>query len=127
MHKLKRVVVACGVLVTGAAAADDVQRQLQQRELQQLELRLKMQQQLDRAAQPHQTPGAELRQRQVERDQQQRLQQLQDQEARRAIAPAPAGAGDGQGAIEQRRAAQAGAEHLNRFGAERRPGTEPSR
>jgi len=107
-----------------AHAADDVKRQLQQRELQQLELRLKMQQQIDRAAQPAQSPAADLRARQVERDQQQRLQQSHDQEVRSAIPPAPAGATAAQGESERRHGVQAGAEQLKRFDAERRLNTD---
>ncbi len=99
MQSQSRLIFECSAafLITHATdttGADDVQRQLQLRELQQLELRLKMQQQLDRAAHPPRTPGADLRQRQVERDQQQRLQQLQDQDVRRTIPPAPPGAAE---------------------------------
>lgn len=106
-----------------ATAADDVQRQLQQREFQQLELRLKMQQQIDRAAQPPQTPAADLRQRQRERDQQQRLQQSNDQEVRGAIPRAALGAAD----MQSERGMGAGAEQLKRFDAQRRLETEAKR
>ena len=105
-----------------AASADDVQRQIQQRENQQMELQLRMQQQMDRASQPPQSPAAGLRQRQLERDQQQRLQQSHDREMRGTIAPAPEGAPQ-QGEIERRRASQAAGDQLNRFGMERK--TEP--
>src|SRR5688572_4791250 len=108
---------AAALVSFAAATADvDVQRQLQQREQQQTELRLKMQQQQDRAAQP--TPGLGLHHRQVERDQQLRLQQLHDQQLRGTIAPGTPESV--QRDIERRRAQQAGTEQLNRFGNERR-------
>ena len=123
------MICACAAALgtAGAAAADSVQRQLQQRELHQLELRLNMQQQIDRAAQPPQGTSADLRQRQVERDQQQRLRQSHDEEVRRAISPASVGATEEQGEVERRRGIQAGAEQLKRFEAERRPDADPKR
>ena len=109
-----------------APAADaDVQRQLQQREQQQMELRLKMQQQLDRATQRPQAPVMGLQQRQLERDQQQRLQQWHDQQLRATIPPAAAGAPEALRELDRRRGAQAGTEQLNRFGAERRMEVDP--
>ena len=79
------------IAVSQAGAADaEVQRQLQLREQQQMELRLKMQQQLDRSTRPPQTPSADLQMRQLDRDQQQRLQQFHDQQLRGVIAPATA-------------------------------------
>jgi hypothetical protein len=121
MRAYIEVLLACTVALgaSSAGAADEVQRQLQQREAQQMELRLKMQQQVDRAVQPPQSPAAVTQQRQLERDQLQRLQQAQDREMRGTIAPAPESSGQ-QAEIERRRAAQAAAEQLNRFGAERR-------
>lgn len=117
---LRLLASAAALFTTAATAADDVQRQLQQREIQQLELRLKMQQQADRAAQPPTTPAANLIQRQVERDQLQRLQQLQDQEARGMIAPAPVSGAGTLGETGKPRGLDAGAEQLRRFDAERR-------
>ena len=116
--------VAALIAFSAAAGDGDVQRQLQQREQQQTELRLKMQQQQDRAAQP--TPGLGLQHRQIERDQQLRLQQLHDQQLRSTIAPGTPESV--QRDLERRRAQQAGTEQLNRFGTERRladPGTAP--
>ena len=123
-HALMLFACAVALGTVGATAADDVQRQLQQRELHQLELRLKMQQQIDRAAQPPQGTAADLRQRQVERDQHQRLRQSHDQEVRRAIPPASVGGTEAQGEVERRRGIQAGAEQLKRFDAERRLNTD---
>ena len=114
--------VAALISFSAAAADVDVQRQLQKREQQQTELRLKMQQQQDRAAQP--TPGLGLQHRQIERDQQLRLEQLHDQQLRGTIAPGTPESV--QRDVERRRAQQAGTDQLNRFGNERRmvdPGT----
>jgi hypothetical protein len=118
-HPVTTIGCVLALCAQPVGAADDVQRQIQQREQQQMELRLKMQQQVDRAAQPPQSSSAALRQRQLERDQQQRLQQSHDRDMRGTVAPAQQ-----QGDIEQRRAGQAGAEQLNRFGTERRMGTD---
>ena len=110
---------ALSLVALHAHAADsDVQRQLQQREQQQMELRLKMQQQLDRSVQPPQTPGAGLRQGQLDRDQQQRLQMLQGEQLRGNVGPADADRVRRE--LERQRATNAGNEQLNRFGAERK-------
>jgi len=113
------IVCVCLLIVPGAFAADNgVRRQLQQREQQQLELRLKMQQHADRATQSPPNPSADVHQRTLERDQQQRLQQLHEQQLRESAA---AGRGpDVQRELERQRASQAGAEELKRFEAERR-------
>ena len=111
------------IAASPAGAADtnaDVQRQLQQREQQQMELRLKMQQQLDRSTRPPVNPSVDLKTRQLDRDQQQRLQQLQDQQTRGMIAPAaPGGAEQMSRDLERSRALKAGGDQLNRFGSER--------
>jgi hypothetical protein len=103
--------------VRGADANTDVRRQLQSRDQQQMELRLKMQQQLERAMRPPRTPSADLRMRQLDRDQQQRLQQLHEQQTR-AMAP-PVAAAQMRRDLEQQRALKAGADQLNDFGSQR--------
>jgi hypothetical protein len=127
--KSKQRLMWCAGLLLGlwaavpARAADantDIQRQLQQRDQQQMELRLKMQQQLDRSTRPPQTPSADLRMRQLDRDQQQRLQQLHEQQTRGMVPPvAPAGAEQMRRDLEHQRALKAGADQLNRFGSQR--------
>lgn len=77
---------------TQAPAADaNVQQQFQLREQQQMELQLKMQQQLDRSTRPLGSP-ADFQARQLDRDQQQRLQQFNDLQTRGMIAPGVVGA-----------------------------------
>jgi hypothetical protein len=120
------LICALAVNAVCAAAADDVQRQLQQREQSQTELRLKMQQQRDRAAQPPQTLGEDLQRRVLDRAQQQRLEQLQDRQARDAISPAPA-AGDMHREMERQRLPQASSEELKRYERERQIGVERRR
>jgi len=126
--KTKQGFLWCAGLVLGfpaalpvrSADATDVQRQLQQRDQQQMELRLKMQQQLDRAARPGQAPSGELRLRQLDRDQQQRLQQLHELQTRGMVPPvAPGGAEQMRRELERERALKAGADQLNRFGSQR--------
>ena len=115
------------IAASQAAAADtstDVQRQLQLREQQQMELRLKMQHQLDRSTRPPQTPSADFQMRQLDRDQQQRLQQFHDQQLRGAIAPsAPATSEQMRRDLERQRALRPGVGELNRFGSQ--PQLEP--
>jgi hypothetical protein len=118
------LICALAVNAVCAAAADDVQRQLQQREQSQTELCLKVQQQRDRAAQPPQTPGEDLQRRVLDRAQQQRLEQLQDRQARDAISPAPAG--DMHREMERQRLPQASFEELKRYERERQIETQRS-
>ena len=77
-----------------------------------------MQQQRDHATRPPPSPSAEIQRRHVERDQQQRLQQLHEQQSRAMVAP------DGTDAApreaERQRALQGGAGQLQRFDSERR-------
>ena len=117
MLRLVSFIYALVLSAVCTAASEDVQRQLQQREHSQTELRLKMQQQRDRAAQSPQTPTEDLQRRVLEREQQQRLDQLQDRQAREAIAPAPPG--DMRGEIERQRLPQAMSEELKRYERER--------
>jgi hypothetical protein len=118
------VVFAVTLFAAAASAADsDVKRQLQLRDQQQMELRLKMQQQLDRATQPPQTqsPSADLRGRQLDRDQQQRLQTLNEQISRGGIAPpAPGTSAQMQQELERQRALRLREDELRRLEAERR-------
>jgi hypothetical protein len=100
---------------SGADTNADVQRQLQQREQQQLELRLKMQQQIERSTRPPPSAAEDARMRQLDRDRQQRLQQLHDQQIRGTIAPAAPG---GESDLERQRALKSGGE-LDRLGPER--------
>jgi len=100
-----------------AATTDDVQRQLLQREQSQTELRLKMQQQRDRAVQPPLTPREDVQRRNLEAEQQQRLGELQERQAREAIVPAPQG--DMRREIERERLPQASSEELKRYERER--------
>ena len=125
-----------GIAAGSALAADtQVQQQLQQREQQQMELRLKMQQQLDRAMQtpqgvqappalqaPSPAESADLRRLQLERAQQQRLQQLHEQQSRSLIAPAPPGQAGLE--LERQRAVQGGSQELKNFESQRRMDTE---
>jgi hypothetical protein len=135
-NKTLVIAATCGLAfaASGAIAADaHVQQQLQQREQQQMELRLKMQQQLDRAIQVPQgiqvPPGiqapagtsADLKRRQLDRDQQQRLRQLHEQQSRSLLTPPPPVV-PGQMAIEleRQRAQQRGSEELKQFEIQRR-------
>lgn len=98
-----------------------MQRQIREREQQQTELRLKMQQQRERSARPSSSPSADFQRRQVERDQQQRLQQLHEQQSRAAVAPDGSDVPDaGLRAAERQRAIESGAGQLQRFDSERR-------
>lgn len=111
-------------------AVSDVQRLQQQRDQQQLELLLKMQQQRDRAIRPAPNATADFKTRQLERDQQQRQQQLLEQQSRSSAMP-----GTGvdvqtetvRREVEQARAAQAAIEQAQRFEAERRMQAEQAR
>lgn len=121
----KRICASCALTALvllgtrcAGAADSEVQRQLQQREQHQTELRLKMQQQLDRAMQPRQGPSFEVRRRQLEREQQQRLQMLHDQQLRGTIGPGAGG--EMRREIERQRDSKANTEELRRFGAQRR-------
>lgn len=109
--------------VPAGEAAIDMQRLQQQRDQQQLELLLKMQQQRDRAMRPAPNAAAEFQSRQLERDQQQRQQQLLEQQSRSAATP---GAGVDiqtervRRELEQARAGRAATEQAQRFEVERR-------
>jgi hypothetical protein len=111
------------VSATCAALESDVQRQILQREQSQTELRLKMQQQQERALSPPQSSSVDSRRRMLERDQQQGLQQFQDRQAREQIAPAD----DAQREIERQRTPQTTAEELNRLERERQLESERAR
>lgn len=122
------VTIAFSVIYPPAAlhageVANDVQRLQQQRDQQQIELRLKMQQQRDRAMWPAPNAAADFQSRQLERDQQQRQQQLLEQQYRSATQPA-AGVEIQTETVrrefEQARAMQAAIEQAQRFEAERR-------
>ena len=132
---------AIGALASsGAIAADtQVQQQLQQREQQQMELRLKMQQQLDRAMQVPQgiqipqgiqaspATSADLKRRQLDRDQQQRLQQLHEQQSRSLLTPPPPIVPGQFGLdLERQRAQQRGAQELKQFEIQRRMDNDAS-
>ena len=113
-------VLAFASAAAGAADAE-VQRQLEQREQQQIELRLKMQQQQERAAQPPSSYSADVRRRQLERDQQQRLREQHDRQSRAVVPPDAPGSPEATRAeADRQRAIRGDAEQLNRFGAERR-------
>jgi hypothetical protein len=125
-----------GIAAGSALGADtQVQQQLQQREQQQMELRLKMQQQLDRAMQapqgvqvppalqaPSPAESADLKRLQLERAQQQRLQQLHEQQSRRLIAPTPPGQTGLE--LERQRALQGGSQELKNLEFQRRMETD---
>lgn len=128
-------ICALGIAAGSALAADtQVQQQLQQREQQQVELRLKMQQQLDRAMQvpqgvqvppalqgPSPAESADLKRQQLERAQQQRLQQLHEQQSRGLIAPGP----PVQTGLElERQRALQGSQELTNFEFQRRMATD---
>ena len=113
--------------VAASAADTDVQRQLQLREQRQLELMLKMRQQQDRPLHRPPSFSAEVQRRQLERNQEQRLQQSHDRELRGTIAPVtPEALESHRREAERQRAIQSGSEQLNRFGAERQLRTERS-
>jgi len=113
---------ALALAATAASAGDaEVQRQLQIREQQQIELRLKMQQQQERAAQPSPSHSTDVRRRQLERDQQQRLREMHDRQSRATVAPDAAGTPEATPAeADRQRALRSGTEQLNRFDTERR-------
>jgi hypothetical protein len=111
-----------GVSSTCAALESDVQRQILQREQSQTELRLKMQQQQERALNPPLSSSADSQRRTLERDQQQRLEQFQERRSREQAAPAATG--DAQREIERQRGAQTTAEELNRLKRERQLDSE---
>ena len=139
--RLSTIYVAsiCALSAQLANAADsgaDMHRLQQQREQQQTELRLKMQQQQDRALRPPQNPGADLQRRQLERTQIERQIQLHDRQSRAGIAPQPAvseAKEKADQAQESERAARSSAQQLRGFDAERyleservvRPGLPP--
>lgn len=107
--------LACGAPASWAGdAASDVGRLQQQRDHQQMELRLKMQQQQDRALKPGSGTSADLQRQQLERDQLRRQQQLHDQQSRSAGVVAPGSETDRQ------RGAQTTAEEMKRYEVERR-------
>ena len=124
MRALSLVAAFCATSMCVAAEVD-VQRQLLQREQGQAELRLKMQQQQERASTPPQSPSADFQRRTLERDQQQRFREFQERQAREALAP-PA-ANDVQQNIERQRAPQTTAEELKRLERERQLPVERSR
>ena len=119
---LQAAALVCALApVAGAASDAHVQRQVLELEQQQNELRLKMQQQRDRATRPPSSPSADFQRRQVERDQQQRLQQLHEQQSRATVAPDGSNAPDAAPReAERQRALQGGAGQLQRFDSERR-------
>jgi hypothetical protein len=123
-------------LAPAADAASDVQRMLQQREQQQRELRLKMQQQQDRAIRPPPDAASDFRLRQLERDQQQRQRQDFDIDSREAASRAQGpGSREADRAFTESQAARAAredAEQERRYRIERsievdRAGGEPAR
>lgn len=126
MHVTLLGVVALLCMNAAAGAADvaaDVQRLQQRRDQQQMELRLKMQQQQNLAAWPSPDPASDLQRRQLERDQLQRQQQLLEQQSRSAGVPgnsADLPTETMRREIAQARAARAVAEQTRRFEAERR-------
>ena len=90
-ENVKNIVITAGLCAVCAASAvqavdGDVQRQLQWREQQGAELRLRMQQQQDRAlAVSPRPPHVDLRLRQLEIQQHQRLEQTHDQALREQV------------------------------------------
>src|SRR5687767_1571980 len=88
---LPLILAVASAPAVAADASTDVQRQLLQREQQQMELRLKMQQQIDRSTRQPLSPSADFNMRQLDRDQQQRLQQFNDLQTRGLIAPGALG------------------------------------
>ena len=125
MIRLVSFIGALAASAVCAAATDDVQRQLLQREQSQTELRLRMEQQRERAAQPAQTPREDVQRRMLEAEQQQRLGELQERQTRGAIAPAAPG--DTNREIERERLPQASSEELKRYERERQMEMERSR
>jgi hypothetical protein len=123
--RVTAAILALAMSSVCAAAVEDVQRQIQQREQSQLELRLKMQQQHDRALQQPANPAADQQQRMLQREQQQRLQQLQERQSRESIGAKPPG--EMQREIDRQRASQAASEQLKRFEVERQLESERSR
>lgn len=119
---LRLLVIACGLTPFAAGASDaHVQRQIQQREQQQMQLQLKMQQQRDRAMRPPSSAAGDFQRRQVERDQQQRVQQFHEQQSRAMIAPDRQGAPEGAvREAERQRGIHGGAGQLHRYDIERR-------
>ena len=120
--KMQAVALACALAPLTAEASDaHVQRQVLEREQQQNELRLKMQQQRDRATRPPSSPSADFQRRQVEREQQQRLQQLHEQQSRATVAPDASNTPEAAAReADRQRAMQSGAGQLQRFENERR-------
>jgi hypothetical protein len=85
------------------AADSEVQRQLLQRDQQQLELNLRMQQQQSRALNPPANHAADVELRLQERDRRQRLRQDLEQESReRAVRDAAIPPNDATQALRQR-------------------------
>jgi hypothetical protein len=104
-----------------------------------MELRLKMQQQLDRATQLPQgtqvpsgiqaSPGlsADLKRRQLDRDQQQRLRELHEQQSRSLLTPPPPIVPGQIGLdLERQRAQQRGSQELKQFEIQRRMDSDAS-
>jgi hypothetical protein len=121
--------LALGLFAAPASAADagsDVQRLLQQRDQQETELRLRMQQQQDRAVRPPPDAGSDFRRQQLERDQQQRQQQSLDLESRGAASRALGASTGTDRASRDSEAAREAAEQEQRFRDERRTEAERS-
>src|SRR5688572_25576613 len=107
--------LACpGSVVFASDASSEVGRLQQQRDHQQMELRLKMQQQQDRALKPGTGTSGDLQRQQVDRDQLRRQQQSHDQQSRSAGPVQPGSE------AERLRRAQTGTEDLKRYETERR-------
>lgn len=139
--QLSKIYVACvfalsAQLANAADSGADMHRLQQQREQQQTELRLKMQQQQDSALRPPQNPAVDLQRRQLERTQLERQMQLHERQSRAGIAPHPAvseAREKADQAQESERAARSSAQELRGFDAERhleseratRPGLPP--
>jgi hypothetical protein len=116
----------CMSLVASTACAADVSSDVRrlhiERDRQQLDLRLKMQQQQDRALAPLRAPVAEQRRGALEREQVQRQEQLLTEEARELSVTGPVedAASAARRQIQQDRAEHAVSGQLQRFEAERR-------
>jgi hypothetical protein len=96
----------CAALFAAAcahAADSEVQRQLLQRDQQQIELNLRMQQQQSRALAPPASPSADFQSRMQDRDRRQRLREELEQDAReRAARDLATPPGDAARAIRRR-------------------------
>lgn len=110
--------LCCALSVGPTHAADPhVQRQLQLRDQQQLELRLRMQQQSERAASPSLPGPLSGRQRSLEIEQQQALQQSHNQALRQRIPADAAAEPDGEAG---RRTSQRDSTEIDRLSTQRR-------